>query len=135
MTRFGVIQTSSYITNNLGIDKISKLLADLGRVETDIVCLPEQWLADNTICNFTVFDRFCSIAKEFSMGIIPGAFYHESDTDVIRRQAAKTTSMWTRNTTNVASQYGTRRISHTVAAAPATRTVIAAPIIGSDGDI
>ena len=76
MTRVGLIQTSSHTTNKEGIEKIAKLLKKLGNNETEIVCLPEQWLPNNQIKNYDQeFVDFKKIAKEFSMTIIPGAFY------------------------------------------------------------
>ncbi len=49
----------------------------MGKKETEIVCLPEQWLKNNEISDFdTEFSDFKKIAKDFSMTIIPGAFYH-----------------------------------------------------------
>ncbi len=76
MTKLGLIQTISYSTNQNGISKVSEMLKKLGRKETDIVCLPEQWLKNNKISNFDLeFSEFKKIAKEFSMTIIPGAFY------------------------------------------------------------
>lgn len=52
------------------------MLRKLGRKETEIVCLPEQWLKKNEILDFdSEFSDFKKIAKEFSMTIIPGAFY------------------------------------------------------------
>jgi len=44
MTSVGLIQTKSYVNNKEGIQNISKLLKNLGNAETEIVCLPEQWL-------------------------------------------------------------------------------------------
>ncbi len=53
------------------------MLKKLGKKETEIVCLPEQWLRKNKISDFdTEFSDFKKIAKDFSMTIIPGAFYH-----------------------------------------------------------
>ena len=76
MTKLGLIQTISYSTNQKGISKVSEMLKKLGRKETDIVCLPEQWLKNNEISDFDLeFSEFKKIAKEFSMTIIPGAFY------------------------------------------------------------
>ncbi len=52
------------------------MLRNLGKKETDIVCLPEQWLKKNEISDFdSEFSGFKKIAKDFSMTIIPGAFY------------------------------------------------------------
>jgi predicted amidohydrolase len=76
MTKLGLIQTISYSTNQNGISKVSEMLKKLGKKEIDIVCLPEQWLKNNKIVNFDLeFLEFKKIAKEFSMTIIPGAFY------------------------------------------------------------
>jgi len=76
MVKLGLIQTTSQSTNQKGIADIMKILKKLGRSNTDIVCLPEQWLKNNEISNFDLeFSEFKKIAKEFSMTIIPGAFY------------------------------------------------------------
>jgi len=76
MVKLGLIQTTSQSTNQKGISHIVKILKKLGRSNTDIVCLPEQWLKNNEISNFDLeFSEFKKIAKEFSMTIIPGAFY------------------------------------------------------------
>ena len=76
MVKLGLIQTASQSTNQKGISHVSKILKKLGRNNTDIVCLPEQWLKNNEISDFDLeFSEFKKIAKEFSMTIIPGAFY------------------------------------------------------------
>ncbi|MHA7647538.1 carbon-nitrogen hydrolase family protein [Nitrosopumilus sp. S4] len=76
MVKLGIVQTSSCKTNNEGILRISKVLKNLGRKETDIVCLPEQWLKQNEITSWEEeFSVFKKIAKDYSMTIIPGAFY------------------------------------------------------------
>ncbi len=76
MVKLGLIQTTSQSTNQNGISHAVKILKKLGRNNTDIVCLPEQWLKNNEINNFDLeFLEFKKIAKEFSMTIIPGAFY------------------------------------------------------------
>ncbi|MCV0400410.1 MAG: carbon-nitrogen hydrolase family protein [Nitrosopumilus sp.] len=76
MVKIGLIQTRSHSTNQKGISEISKILKKLGRSDTDIVCLPEQWLKNNEIRNPDIeFLEFKKIAKEFAMTIIPGAFY------------------------------------------------------------
>jgi predicted amidohydrolase len=76
MVKLGLIQTISYSTNQKGIFRVSEMLRKLGRKETEIVCLPEQWLKKNEILDFDLeFSDFKKIAKEFSMTIIPGAFY------------------------------------------------------------
>jgi len=76
MVKLGLIQTASYSTNQKGILQVTKILKKLGRENTDIVCLPEQWLKNNEITDWdSEFSDFKKIAKEFSMTIIPGAFY------------------------------------------------------------
>ena len=76
MVKLGLIQTASQSTNQKGIFDVVKILKKLGRNNTDIVCLPEQWLKNNEISDFDLeFSEFKKIAKEFSMTIIPGAFY------------------------------------------------------------
>ena len=76
MVKLGLVQPTSYNSNQKGILKISEILKKLGKQETEIVCLPEQWLKNNEIKNFdSEFSDFKKIAKEFSMTIIPGAFY------------------------------------------------------------
>ena len=52
MVKLGLIQTISYSTNQKGISRVSEILRKLGRKETDIVCLPEQWLKSNEITDF-----------------------------------------------------------------------------------
>ena len=84
MIKLGVVQTTSYSSNQNGISKISEILKKLGKQETEIVCLPEQWLKNNEIKNFDLeFSDFKKIAKEFSMTIIPGAFY-----DISKKKAS-----------------------------------------------
>lgn len=79
MVKLGVIQTVSYNTNQEGILQISEILKKLGRQDAEIVCLPEQWLKNNKIVDFDKeFSDFKKIAKEYSMTIIPGAFYYET---------------------------------------------------------
>ncbi len=76
MVKLALIQTISYSTNQKGISRVSETLRKLGRKETEIVCLPEQWLKNNQISDFdSEFLEFKKIAKDFSMTIIPGAFY------------------------------------------------------------
>lgn len=76
MVKLGVIQTATCNTNDEGIFRVSKILKKLGRNNAEIVCLPEQWLKNNEISDFnTEFSEFKKIAKEYSMTIIPGAFY------------------------------------------------------------
>ena len=83
MTKVGLIQTKSYENNKKGIKNISKLLEKLGKAETEIVCLPEQWLPNNQIENYDQeFFEFKKIAKNYSMTIIPGAFYEKNENKV-----------------------------------------------------
>jgi omega-amidase len=83
MTKMGLIQTSSYENNKKGIENVSKLLEKLGKEETEIVCLPEQWLPNNQIENYDQeFFEFKKIAKNYSMTIIPGAFYEKNENKV-----------------------------------------------------
>ena len=83
MTKVGLIQTRSYENNKKGIENISKLLEKLGKAETEIVCLPEQWLPNNQIENYDQeFFEFKKIAKNYSMTIIPGAFYEKNENKV-----------------------------------------------------
>jgi predicted amidohydrolase len=79
MVKLGLIQITSQSTNQKGIINASKILKKLGRKNTEIVCLPEQWLKNNEIDDFELeFSEFKNIAKEFSMTVIPGAFYEMS---------------------------------------------------------
>ena len=83
MARVGIIQTGTYRTNREGISKISKILEDLGKKKTEIVCLPEQWLKNNEISDFdSEFLEFKEIAKKYQMTIIPGAFYQKIKKEV-----------------------------------------------------
>lgn len=76
MVKLGLIQTKLYDSNQKGISKISEILKRLGRKETGIVCLPEQWLKNNRVEDFDLeFLEFKKIARDFAMTIIPGAFY------------------------------------------------------------
>lgn len=76
MVKIGIIQTRSYKTNQEGKKAVSKLLRKIGKKGANLVCLPEQWLQDNHISDYDEeFSDFKEIAREFSMTIIPGAFY------------------------------------------------------------
>lgn len=78
MVKLGVIQTGTFSSNAVGIGKISQNLLRLGKNEVDVVCLPEQWLKNNNILDFEKeFSEFLRIAKDYSMTIIPGAFYEK----------------------------------------------------------
>jgi len=80
MTKVGLIQTTRYDSNQKGIESVSKILKELGKQETEIVCLPEQWLKNNKIENFnSEFAEFMKIAREYSMTVITGAFYEVSN--------------------------------------------------------
>ena len=76
MVKLGLIQTVTYSSNEQALKKVSQSLKSLGRKETDIVTLPEQWLKNNRISDFDKeFSDFKKIAKDYSMTVIPGAFY------------------------------------------------------------
>ncbi|AFS80569.1 nitrilase/cyanide hydratase and apolipoprotein N-acyltransferase [Candidatus Nitrosopumilus koreensis AR1] len=76
MTKLGLVQTVTYNTDQKSISNVSKILKKLGRKETEIVCLPEQWLKNNHISDWDLqFKEFKEIARDFGMTIIPGAFY------------------------------------------------------------
>ena len=78
MVKLGLIQTGAYSSNEQALKKVSQSLKSLGRKETDIVTLPEQWLKNNRISDFDKeFSDFKKIAKDYSMTIIPGAFYQK----------------------------------------------------------
>lgn len=78
LIKLGLVQTRTHVSNEIGIDRVSKLVEKLGKQETDIVCLPEQWLKENRITSFdTEFSWFKKIAREYSMTVIPGAFYEK----------------------------------------------------------
>jgi len=83
MTKVGLIQTSNYENNKKGIENVSKLLKKLGVDETEIVCLPEQWLPNNKINDYDKeFSEFKKISQEYNMTIIPGAFYQEKNNQI-----------------------------------------------------
>ena len=83
MTRIGLIQTKSYVNNKEGIQNVSKLLKNLGNAETEIVCLPEQWLPNNEIKDYDQeFLEFKKIARDYSMTIVPGAFYEKNENKI-----------------------------------------------------
>ena len=64
MVKLGLIQTKSYSTNQKGISRASEILEKLGRKETEIICLPEQWLKNNEISDFDLeFSEFKKIAR------------------------------------------------------------------------
>ena len=66
MVKLGLIQTISYNTNQKGISRVSAMLKKLGKKETEIVCLPEQWLKNNEISDFdSEFSDFKKIAKDY----------------------------------------------------------------------
>jgi predicted amidohydrolase len=79
MVKIGIIQTGTYRNNQEGIDSVSKILRNLGKRGTKIACLPEQWLKENNISDYDKeFSDFKRIAMDFSMTIIPGAFYEST---------------------------------------------------------
>jgi len=76
MVKLGLIQTVAYSSNENALKKVSQSLKTLGRKEIDIVTLAEQWLKNNRIPDFDKeFSDFKKIAKDYSMTVIPGAFY------------------------------------------------------------
>jgi predicted amidohydrolase len=78
VTKLGILQTRSYLSNQKGVDVVSKMLTKTAKSETDIICLPEQWLKENKCDDFDKeFAPFKKIAKEYGMTIIPGAFYQK----------------------------------------------------------
>lgn len=78
MIKAGVIQTKRYDSNRQGIEYTSKILRKLAKKETDLVCLPEQWLVENKISDFdTQFAEFKKISKDHGMTIVAGAFYEK----------------------------------------------------------
>ncbi|WP_299292174.1 carbon-nitrogen hydrolase family protein [Nitrosopumilus sp.] len=84
MPKIGMVQTVNYSTNEIGISKVANILQKLGKKETEIVCLPEQWLKNNIISDFdSEFAQFKKIAKDYGMTIIPGAFYTKNVTHII----------------------------------------------------
>jgi hypothetical protein len=59
MVKLGIVQTISYSSNQQALKNISPIIKSLGRSETDIVTLPEQWLQNNRISDFDEeFDIF-----------------------------------------------------------------------------
>lgn len=56
------------------------MLRRAAKSEIDIICLPEQWLKDNSLEDFDKeFSFLKKAAKEYSMTIIPGAFYQKKN--------------------------------------------------------
>ena len=79
MVKAGIVQTGNYNSNHEAIKSISKYLIALGKKEADLVCLPEQWLKENKVLDYEKeFASFIQIAQDFSMTIIPGAFYEKN---------------------------------------------------------
>lgn len=79
MIKAGIIQTRQYGSNAEAMGEVSKIILMLAKKETDIVCLPEQWLKDNMILDFDAqFSDFARISKDYSMTIVPGAFYEKN---------------------------------------------------------
>ncbi len=76
MVKVGMVQTVSYSSNEQALKSVSRLLKSLGKNETDIVTFPEQWLKNNKISDFDKeFAEINKIARDYSMTVIPGAFY------------------------------------------------------------
>ncbi|HXG74640.1 MAG TPA: carbon-nitrogen hydrolase family protein [Candidatus Nitrosotenuis sp.] len=79
MIKAGIIQTRQYRSNAEAMTEASRIMLKLAKNETDIVCLPEQWLNDNTVLDFDAqFSDFTKISKDYSMIIVPGAFYEKN---------------------------------------------------------
>jgi predicted amidohydrolase len=79
LIKAGIIQTRQYGSNDQAVNEVSKLLLKLAKKETDVVCLPEQWLVDNMMSDFGAqFSAFAKISKDYSMTIVPGAFYEKN---------------------------------------------------------
>lgn len=84
LVKLGILQTRSYPSNQKGIEVVSKMLSSAAKSETDIVCLPEQWQKENKFDDFDVeFSQLKRIAKEYSMTIIPGAFYQKKKNGLV----------------------------------------------------
>jgi len=84
MVKLGLIQTRSYSSNQQGIKDVGKSLRSLGKKEVDVVCMPEQWLKNNVIEDYnSEFSDFKKIAKDYSMTVIPGAFYEKNSKNII----------------------------------------------------
>jgi omega-amidase len=76
MVKLGIVQTVSYSSNEQALKNVLRLLKSLGKNENDVVTLPEQWLKNNRISDFDEeFVDIKKIARDYSMTIIPGAFY------------------------------------------------------------
>ena len=85
MVKVGIIQTMNYSSDQQAINKVSKQVEKLAKKETDIICLPEQWLKNNQIKDFDLeFSTIKQISKDYHVTVIPGAFYHkQGKSDVI----------------------------------------------------
>lgn len=79
MTKIGIIQMRAHDSDERAIASAAGMLRNLGRKETDIVCLPEQWLNDNQVDDYdATFSEFKKIAQEYGMTVIAGAFYQKT---------------------------------------------------------
>ncbi|MCA2003136.1 MAG: carbon-nitrogen hydrolase family protein [Candidatus Nitrosotenuis sp.] len=84
MTKIGIVQMQAHDNDERAIAVAARMLRRLGRSETDIVCLPEQWLNENRIDDFDArFYEFKKIAREYSMTVIAGAFYHKKERSLV----------------------------------------------------
>ena len=84
MIKVGIIQTQDYSNNSQGISKVAKEIEKLGKKETDIICLPEQWLKNNQIKNFKEeFRLFLKLSRDYRLTVIPGAFYEKRNKSAI----------------------------------------------------
>lgn len=79
MIKLGIVQTGIYESDEKAITNVSRHILSLARKETEIVCLPEQWLNNNQIKDYNNrFAELRKIAKDYKITIIPGAFYEVS---------------------------------------------------------
>lgn len=79
MVKLGIVQLRVHKSDEHAIVSSTGMLRYLGRKETDVVCLPEQWLNKNRIDDYEMkFSEFKKLAKEYSMTIVAGAFYHKT---------------------------------------------------------
>ena len=78
MLRVALAQIRLQDDGEKAIEHSLKLLNRIGSADSDIVCLPELWYS-KILTNFeTQFDKVISVAKEYSMTVIPGAFIETS---------------------------------------------------------
>lgn len=82
--KIGMVQIGSHGSNAEAIKSASRMLKRLGGNETDLVCMPEQWLKENRIGDFdSEFSWLGKIAREYGMTVVAGAFYHKRGRDLV----------------------------------------------------